>query len=180
MVIAASGEPGIGKSTLLSAFAERQQGPGVEVLTGRGDRTGTVPLRSVLDAFAPYLGAAGGPSGLELAGLLAHPATPADHAERPPVQRHHLLSLLGDLAVEAVGGGRLVLILDDAHWIDPMSVAFVEHLVQDHGDLPVLVVLAARATRPTGHPLDGLLLDLAAGGSPGAARAGLARRRDGR
>lgn len=46
--------------------------------------------------------------------------------------------------IRAASAGALVLTLDDAHWADEGSLAFVEHLRQTSAPMPVLLILLAR------------------------------------
>ena len=56
-----------------------------------------------------------------------------------------LVDLLIHAAQEArVEGGALLLVLEDAHWLDPLSLELLLHLVQEATDIPLLLVLAAR------------------------------------
>ncbi|MFI1657149.1 AAA family ATPase [Streptomyces sp. NPDC020472] len=127
-----TGEPGIGKSRLLTEFAVRARGRGATVLHGRagsapGDDT---PFQPFVDALADL--------------------DPRDHATAPdlaglaelvegaaPVRR--IATALGRIAAPG-----LVLVLDDLHGADAASVALVDHLLRHPPRAPVLLVLARR------------------------------------
>ncbi|SNS26360.1 tetratricopeptide repeat protein [Actinoplanes regularis] len=63
---------------------------------------------------------------------------------REELLRSTLLAALRDRTV----AGPLILLLEDCHWIDPASLALLEHLVQQIADLPVLVVATSRESMP--------------------------------
>jgi predicted ATPase len=72
--------------------------------------------------------------GVEDAGGWGDPAAAAMHG------LHWLTASLAER-------GPLVLMLDDAHWADEMSLRFVLYLIRRLGDLPVLALVAARPDR---------------------------------
>ncbi|WP_426362656.1 AAA family ATPase [Streptomyces sp. E-08] len=132
-----TGEPGIGKTRLLTEFALRAGRHGPTVLHGRA---GTVhepatpfqPLvfQPFVDAFADldHRDRAAAPDLAALASLV-------ESAE--DVRR-----IAAALARVAAPG--LVLVLDDLHTADPASVALVDHLLRHPPRSPVLLVLARR------------------------------------
>ncbi|MDQ3741345.1 MAG: ATP-binding protein, partial [Actinomycetota bacterium] len=127
---AVSGEPGIGKSSLLAALAARAQGSGALVLSGRAtELERELPFGLVVDALDAHLAAldphAFNRLAAEEVGELASvfPAlrslrpsaapVPASSAER--FRAHHAVrELIERLAAPAP----LVLLLDDLHWSD--------------------------------------------------------------
>jgi DNA-binding SARP family transcriptional activator len=123
VAITVRGEGGIGKSTLVSAWAQSIAHTAV-VLHCRCDPLGRdLPLQPVVDAFARHLDALG-PVGAELvgddspllAGLLGTAAagTPSTVGTDPEVGRSQLFaSLLA--VVERLGDGPIVVIIDDIH-----------------------------------------------------------------
>lgn len=111
------GEPGIGKTHLLTKFASRARGRGFDVLTARGrPGTATVPAGTLLDVLP-----AAPPVGDEGSVLWWVRNTLVGHSEN------------------------LVVLMDDAHLADPLSLAVCDHLA-DSGR--VAVVVAARSTEP--------------------------------
>ncbi|WP_426403100.1 AAA family ATPase [Streptomyces sp. R-07] len=134
-----TGEPGIGKTRLLTEFAVRARRRGATVLRGRAGQAvadGT-PFEPFVDAFADldHLDRATAP---DLAGL-------AELVESSPVAAgwgarvRRIAAALG--RVPAPG---LVLVLDDLQSADPASVALVDHLLRHPTRAPVLLVLARR------------------------------------
>ncbi|MET9727456.1 ATP-binding protein [Streptomyces zaomyceticus] len=166
-VLVYRGEPGIGKTALLAEI-RRTARDRCTVLTARGGETLTpVPFhltRQLLqpaldrhdaeevrqlfgehyDLLAPALG---------LAAPLPSSAAPAD----PQGVRDGLVRLLDRLA-ERLRDRPPVLLVDDAHWADAESLAWLEAYTRTRRDgrLPVLIVLAHRplpsAPRGSGGP----------------------------
>ncbi|MGW9034434.1 AAA family ATPase, partial [Streptomyces sp. NPDC055721] len=155
-----TGEPGIGKTRLLTEFGIRARGRGATVLRGRagtaeGD-AGT-PFQAVLDAFADldHRERATTPALAELARLVEHDGR--DASDGRDVRDGHGSSEardardVDDERVRRIGAalGRvpapgLVLLLDDLHRADPATVALVDHLLRHPLRAPVLVVVARR------------------------------------
>ncbi len=120
------GEPGIGKTRLLEEFAARAGERGFHVVVARG-RPGTsaVPAGAFLDVL---------------------PAAPPAGDEA---------SVLWWVRNTLVGmGERLVVVVDDAHLADELSLAVCHHLA-DSGR--VAVVVAARSTEPAPEGLSHLV-----------------------
>jgi DNA-binding CsgD family transcriptional regulator len=135
------GEPGIGKSRLLSELARRAEARGYLVLEGRAaEFERQVPFGVVVDALNDYTGAlqrsqlrALGDETLaelaalfpSLAGLAPEPTAPRLQAER--FRAHYAIrSLLERLASQQP----VVLALDDLHWADDASIEVIGHLVR--------------------------------------------------
>ncbi len=120
-----AGEAGIGKTTLLRAFAAEH--PQARILAGACDALHTP---RPLGPFADIAEQAGG----DLAMLVAEQATPAQVV-------HALAS-----AIQA-GANRLaatVLVLEDLHWADTATLDVLRLLARRLDDLPVLVVATYR------------------------------------
>jgi class 3 adenylate cyclase/predicted ATPase len=167
-VVLVSGEPGIGKSRIVAALAERLQSePHIRL------RHFCSPYHrdSALFPFIDQLGRASGfaredlpAAKLEkLEALLALAVPPdedvaflADLLSLPASERHPLpnLSAQGkkDRTLEALfrqleGLARqqpVVTVFEDAHWIDPTSREFLDLLVERVGSLPVLLIVTFR------------------------------------
>ncbi|PWU24774.1 MAG: hypothetical protein C5B48_04650 [Candidatus Rokuibacteriota bacterium] len=122
-VLYIEGEPGIGKTALVSEAIARAGARGYATLTGRGaEFEGDLTFSLFADAIEPHLAV-------------------------PPEDRHQLLRL-ARTELEGVGDGRPLLItLDDVHWADPASVDLICHVLHRPLEAPVLLLLAARAGR---------------------------------
>jgi predicted ATPase len=150
------GEAGIGKTTMLAAFARAHLDAGNVVAFGRCPEGEAVPLE---------------PFGGIVAALVEH--LPLDilqeHSERcggelqriaprlgnrlwvpPPVtsdvasERHQLFDAITDLLRRVAWAGSLTLILDDLHWAEPSALHLLRHLSRSLLDAPVLVVASYR------------------------------------
>lgn len=137
-----AGEPGIGKTALVSQFMEGH-GAHARFLKGSCDDLSVPrPLGPIRD-----LATAG-----ELAAALA--------AETPPHRIHGLL--LDELAAAP---GPTVLVLEDVHWADDATIDAITVIGRRIADLPALLVLTYRSGEvEPGHPLFAAL-DAIRGGS---------------
>ncbi|MFC9701087.1 AAA family ATPase [Streptomyces sp. NPDC056943] len=143
-----TGEPGIGKTRLLTEFGTRARGRGATVLRGRagtaeGD-AGT-PFQAVLDAFADldHRERATTPALAALARLVEHDVLDGRAAQDVRDVDEERVRRIG-AALGRVPAPGLVLLLDDLHRADPATVALVDHLLRHPLRAPVLVVVARR------------------------------------
>jgi predicted ATPase/DNA-binding CsgD family transcriptional regulator len=132
-VVLVTGEPGIGKTSLVSRFAREAAGEGRVLLGACDDLSIPRPLGALRDLA--------GSVSAELEAALAGGAAPPDvHAlllaelERPPRPT--------------------VLVLEDVHWADDATCDAIAVVGRRIGSLPALLVLTFRAGEaPQGHPL---------------------------
>jgi len=173
-----TGGAGIGKTTLLAAFAREVSG--WDVFYGRCDEHVTVPFHPfqsvvgrVVDTLpTPVLVAHTAARGGDLLRLLPHVAARMA-VEVSPVgdddtARHRMFDAVLDVVERAAAIAPLVLVLDDLHWAETAAIDLLRHLVEHLGSAPVLFVLGCRApaeplsalaTRGTPIELAGLDLD---------------------
>jgi DNA-binding CsgD family transcriptional regulator len=139
------GPAGIGKTSLVDACVESAGGLGLAVLQARGDEVAMEsPFSAVRELLWP--GVSNG-AGTVLAGA-AQFAAPvfevvADGGEthdRVGAVLHGLYWLVANLADRCP----MLLVLDDAHWLDPASARFLLYLARRIDSLPVLLLAAAR------------------------------------
>jgi len=128
-VVVVRGRAAWGKTTLLGETMHRAAEAGahvVRVAGSEGGRVGFGPFSSVLPAFRSSLSDEGSPvaDSLPGRGVLA-------------------ARLLGVLEAEAAGRP-IVLVVDDAHWLDSMSCDAVEYLARAAVDGSLGLVVAAR------------------------------------
>ncbi|HVF78041.1 MAG TPA: AAA family ATPase, partial [Solirubrobacteraceae bacterium] len=147
--VALEGEAGIGKSSLLAHVTRRGRDAGMRVLTARGGELerefayGVVrqlfdgPLMA-LDSHEreSVLGGAAGLALPALSGTDRHGGAAAD----PGSVLHGLYWLTANLAA----GRPLLITVDDAHWADNASIAFLAYLARRIDGLALLVVYATR------------------------------------
>jgi DNA-binding CsgD family transcriptional regulator len=140
------GPAGIGKTSLLDACVERADGLNLQVLRARGDEVAMEsPFSAVRELLWP--GVAG--SEVELLAGAAQFAAPVfdvaaaagESRDRVGAVLHGLYWLVANLADRRP----LLLVLDDAHWLDPASARFILYLARRIESLPVLLLAAARS-----------------------------------
>ncbi|HEX6332111.1 MAG TPA: AAA family ATPase [Actinomycetota bacterium] len=160
------GEPGMGKSRLVTEFAEHldAQPALIRWRQGRclpyGEGVGLWPLAEIVKAEAGVLESdSPGEAREKLSRSI-------DALAEDPSEREWLRSRLGPLVglgeIGAVGDRAesftawrrflealaaqhpLVLVIEDLHWADPTVLEFLEHVADQVTDLPVLIVAAAR------------------------------------
>lgn len=128
-VVEVSGDPGIGKSTVLAEAARLAEAAGLVVYAGRATQfEREVPLAVFRDLFRQVRSGDG------------------DRFRTFSAVRRHL---------ECVAGGA-ALVLDDLQWADPASLELVEFLIRQPPEAPVLVVVAFRGARPPLRVVDAI------------------------
>jgi len=168
------GEPGIGKTTLLAAFArEVPDRGGATVLWARCDEGAAVPLQPfrslvrwcidhvstvLLEAHAARCGGELQRLAPRLAARVAAPEpTTADDA----TERFLLFEAVADLVRRMAGDELLVMMLDDLHWAEPTALSLLHHLTRSLGDAPVLLIVSHRdSAEYVAEPLRSALADL--------------------
>lgn len=166
------GESGIGKTTLLAAFAKSVVSSATAtVVYGRCDETGVPfqPFRAVLaacvehaplDVLADHVARCGG----ELARICAlltkriatmPPPTESDDA----TERFLVFEAAADLLGRIAALQPLVLVLDDLQWAEPTALLMLRHIARALAAAPVLLVSSSRD--PTEPSSDDLRLALA-------------------
>ena len=166
------GEAGVGKSRLVSDFAEQCRSQGVRVLAGGCLELGVdglpfAPFTAVLRELVRDLGTDGvaallpGGATRELARLLpefGEPAGSGDAGEARARLFEQVLVLLEQLA-EA---GPMVLVIEDAHWADRSTRDLLAFLIRNQRALDgLLIVVIYRSDElHRSHPLRPLLAEL--------------------
>ncbi len=146
------GEPGIGKSRLLSEFAERNRRRAL-FLTSRGSPMSTASpfsvfveaLESHLRSLAPdQLKAAHGDRITELRDLFPSIGGALGPAQEPVPSRLRILEAIRHLLETVASPRPLVLIIDDLHQADPSSWECVNYLARNPPAGPVLLLATVR------------------------------------
>jgi len=149
-----AGEPGIGKTRLISELAARADARGHTMLTGRAtELERDLPFSVFVDALDEYVQALDPrrldalDEGVRLELATVFPSLQA-HADRRRVamqeeryRSYRAVRLLLELLARRQP---VVLALDDVHWADPASVELLGTLLQRPPSAPVLTVLAVR------------------------------------
>ncbi len=134
------GEPGIGKSALLSATRERAGAAGCEVFAGAGDELGqALPLLPVLDAMR-VRDSADDQHRLAIIGLLRGELSAGAGVAAAGAAAEHLLALLDEQCAAAP----TVLLLDDMQWADQATTALCGRLVRLTTRMPLLLITVTR------------------------------------
>ncbi len=156
-LVALSGDPGIGKTTLAAELALRVQAEDGTVLYGRWDEEGHAPYQALREALGTYAGAT--PRRLlrqdvsghadELARLLPDIGARIGGvrpplADDPEAERMRLFDAVRDW-IGAIARRRPVLVvLDDLQWAERSSLLLLRHLLDSPPDGPVLIVVTLR------------------------------------
>ena len=171
-VVGLVGEPGMGKTRLVTEFCRSLAGQGVTVVVGQclsyGQATPYLPVRDILrqvcelaegDAAAVHIAAvqhrlhASGLTAEEdvalLLQLLDLPVAPECLAQLSPEARQvRTFALLRHLVVHAAQPQPLVLVVENVHWIDPTSAAWLLLLVERLAGAAILLVGTCRPGSP--------------------------------
>jgi tetratricopeptide (TPR) repeat protein len=143
------GPAGIGKTALLDAARTEARAAGLRVLAARGGELEREYAHAVVrqlfeSAVAADAALLTGAARLAAPALSPGTAAPAQAGDHAFAVVHGLYWLTANLAQRRP----LALVIDDAHWCDHPSLAFLLYLLRRLEGLPVAVVLGARAREP--------------------------------
>lgn len=182
-IVSVEGESGIGKTRLLESWAAGVREQGTVVLWATGEElTGAPPLQPILDALREHLrridadqvdlmlGADGPLVGPliwnALPRQLAQIGHPAGPLATEGVGQTVLYGALAGVISRLAGAGPIVLVLDDAQWVDQSTVAWVHYCTRRASEARLLVVLGRRPEEGLAYRADQTItlgpLDLAA------------------
>ncbi|MGE0484623.1 MAG: AAA family ATPase [Gammaproteobacteria bacterium] len=175
-VVGVVGDAGLGKSRLCHEFVERRRAQGTVVVAGHCPAHGrNIPLIPILELYRNYFGItqrdAAEEARRKIAGALvlldpalhadlpllfdflgvADPARPAPPLDADTRQRRILDMLRHVYRSLAEHGTAAVLFIDDVHWIDPASDAFLAQMVQfiaEHSRILLLLNFRPEYTAP--------------------------------
>jgi class 3 adenylate cyclase/tetratricopeptide (TPR) repeat protein len=148
-----AGEPGQGKTTLVSEFARRAQRNGMTVLLGRCDEDVGAPYRPFHEALSHLV--ANADETLLRAHLEIHggeldrmvPAlrqrlgeVPAPQSTDADTERYLLYAAVTGLLEQTSVSTPVVLVLDDLHWADKPSLQLLRHLVAHSATQRLLII----------------------------------------
>ena len=172
-----AGEPGIGKTRLVSELAGRARHAGWQVLVGRAyESEGMPPYLPFTEALRDYIRSCSvaalraqlGSGAAALAMVLREvhdrlPDLPPSPSLSPEDERYRFFERLTDflLTIARSAEPGLLLVLDDVHWADKPSLLLLQHLARRLSDAPLLVVGTYRTVEvDRSHPLAGVLAEL--------------------
>ncbi|GGM03537.1 AAA family ATPase [Dactylosporangium sucinum] len=143
------GEPGIGKSSLVSATLDTARGRNCQVFAAHAVETGgRFPLGVLLTALGIQLRSPD-PDRAEIAALLVNRANTATQVSRD-VTSAVAMRLIA-LVERACSTTPVVLAVDDLQWADPATLTVWRQLAELTGQLPLLLI---GALRPAPHAAD--------------------------
>ncbi|MFF8847279.1 ATP-binding protein [Streptomyces sp. NPDC015127] len=156
-VLVVRGAPGIGKSALLSRAAHRAQSAGVAVLTASGVEAEThLPFAGLYELTRTMLDRVPELPPVQAEALLGA----FGMAEPPPAGRAPQLFLIAlatlDLLTETAGQTPVLLVVDDAQWLDSPTLDVLVFVARRLGAEPLGMLLGIRDGHTT--PLDTLAL----------------------
>jgi DNA-binding CsgD family transcriptional regulator len=148
------GEPGIGKTRLLSELGRTADARGQLVLSGSASELESdVPFWLFVDALDEYVhglkphrvAALADTTRAELATVFPSLSAPATHPEVAlQHERYRSHRAVRELLERLADTQPLVLLLDDVHWADPASLELLGALLHRPPSAPVLIVVALR------------------------------------
>jgi DNA-binding SARP family transcriptional activator/tetratricopeptide (TPR) repeat protein len=145
-----AGEPGMGKTRLLTEFGRIAHAAGALTLFGRADEAGLVPFGPFVEALRHHVAHA--PPGRlaraaalgagELAELLPElpPEDRGSGSRDPALARYRLFDAFSALLVDAGSEGPVVLLLDDLQWADEPTLLLLAHVLRAAAQQHLLVV----------------------------------------
>lgn len=162
-----SGEPGVGKTTLLSTFAAAAHGDGGVVLHGRADDDLGVPYlawRGVLehlvehvpqDLLDAHVEVHGGGLARVAANLRRRvPDAPIQTERDAEVERLLLFQSVTALLASVSAHSPVLILLEDLHWADAPTLSLLKHVVSESAGARIMVLLTFRDTEvDRDHPL---------------------------
>ncbi len=169
-----SGEPGIGKTRLVSELVRHAHELGTTVLWGRCDEELSVPFEPFAEALRHYvacvpadrvkaeLGSLGGELTRVLPDLASRvPGLAAPVQTDPETERHRLFEAVSDFLAAMSHTDPVILVLDDIHWADKPSLLLLRHILRSGSPMRLLVLATYRDTDlDRTHPLADVLADL--------------------
>lgn len=173
-VVLVSGEPGVGKTRLVTELVRTAHEQGALLLWGRCAEELDVPYQPFAEALRHYvhsvpadrlrdeLGALGGEM-TRLIPDLGHlvPGLPDPVRTEAETERHRLFEAVSDLLESVSRTTPIVLVLDDVHWADKPSLLLLRHVLRRPADTRLCILATYRDTDlDRSHPLSDVLADL--------------------
>jgi DNA-binding SARP family transcriptional activator len=161
-----TGEPGMGKTRLAAELAAHVAEQGGVVLYGRCDDGPAAPAQPFAEALSAYVAACPpdelrtqlGARAAELLPILPElserlPGIAAAAPAAPEVERLRTLEATAALLQAAGEAAPVLLVVDDLHWAEDLSLLLVQHVLRADARMRVLVVATYRDSEPSRSPL---------------------------
>ena len=169
-----SGEPGIGKSRLVTGFAAAAHAEGATALYGRCEEELGVPYQPFIEVLRHYVLTCPerelcefvDTHGSEVARVVPAlarrvPNLPAPRPADPDTERFRLFEAVVSALAVAAGARPVVLVLDDLHWASAPTLLLLKHLLRATPPMALLVIGTYRENElDADHPLWKLRADL--------------------
>jgi class 3 adenylate cyclase len=169
-----SGEPGIGKTRIVTEVVRVAHDRGAVVLWGRCDEEVGAPYAPFAEALRYYIAVSQpervraelGPLGGELVRIVPELSSRVSGLAEPmradaDTERYRLFDSVADLLGEMSVVQPVVLVLDDVHWADKPSLLLFRHLLRATVPMRLFVLATYRDTDlDRSHPLADVLADL--------------------
>jgi class 3 adenylate cyclase/tetratricopeptide (TPR) repeat protein len=173
-LILIAGEPGQGKTTLVSELARLAHERGMTVLLGRCDEEVNAPYRPFQEALSQFVAhvneellrehvASHGGELLRMVPALGQRlgVLPPPQTTDPDTERYLLYAAVVGLLEGAARQCPIVVVLDDLHWADKPSLQLLRHLVANTSSARLLIFGTYRdAELSSSHPLNESLAGL--------------------
>ncbi len=169
-VVLVSGEPGVGKSTVVAGLARRVHERGACVLMGHYDEELTLSYQGFAEAIGHYVAHASAEvlqahidaDGAELSVMVPGLAQrvheiPTNRSADPDTMRYLVFSAVVGLLAKASTAAPIVLVLEDLQWADIQSIQLLRHLVRESETSRLLIIGTYRDDIDASHPLAQLL-----------------------
>lgn len=152
-VVLIAGEPGIGKTRLLSALTDSESERGSLVLSGRClDGAGTIPYYPFAEAVKELLASGSAVSSADagaIAALVPDWLQPVDNAPPPPrlqpdELRMRLFDGVSQFLLSLTRLYTVVVVVDDLQWADPSTIAMLRHVARSAQGQKLVLVGAYR------------------------------------
>jgi class 3 adenylate cyclase len=168
------GEPGVGKTRLITEFSRAAHAGGATVLFGRCDEDLGVPYQPFVEALAHFCANVPTP---QLQTLLGHPAgelvrllpelserlpgLPPPVGSDPETEVYRLFEGVAGWLGAASTASPLLLLLDDLHWATRPTLLLLRHVLRSSIPARLLLIATARLSElPAGHPMVNALSDM--------------------
>ena len=161
-----TGEPGIGKTRLAAELAAHAREQGGVVLYGRCDDGPAAAAQPFAQALSSYAGACPrdelrvqlGARATDLLPLLPSlnerlPGIRLAAPAAPEIERLRTLEATAALLHAAGQAAPLLLVLDDLHWADELSLLLLQHVLRADVPMRLLVLATYRDSEPSRSPL---------------------------